>query len=64
MSSLAGMEQLESQLRAELHEAEQQLRNATPQQKDEARKRFKEALRNFTRVALEGKVPLILVRKP
>jgi phage gp36-like protein len=40
-------------------QAERQLRNAKPQDKDQARRRFKEALRNFTALVMDGKVPLV-----
>ena len=59
-----GSEEIESLLKAELDEAERQLRIAKPQDKDQARRRFKEALHNFTALVMEGKVPLFLVKKP
>jgi hypothetical protein len=40
-------------------QAERQLRNAKPQDKDQARRRFKEALRIFTALVMDGKVPLV-----
>jgi len=57
-------EEIESLLKAELDEAERQLRIAKPQDKDQARRRFKEALHNFTALVKEGKVPLFLVKRP
>ena len=56
MSVLLDREQLlELCLKAELDEAERQLRDATPQEKEQARLRFKQALHNFTLFVLEGK---------
>jgi phage gp36-like protein len=57
-------EEIESLLKAELDEAERQLRNAKPQDKDQARRRFKEALHNFTVLVMDGEVPLYLVKRP
>jgi hypothetical protein len=57
MSVLAHLEEIEALLKAELDEAERHLRNAKPQDKDEARRRFKEALHNFALFVVEGKRP-------
>jgi phage gp36-like protein len=57
-------EEIEFLLKAELDEAEHQLRNAKPQDKDQARHRFKEALHNFTLLVMDGEVPLALVKRP
>jgi len=50
-------EPIEFRLRAELDEAENQLRAAKPEQKPEARERFKHALHRFTRMVLYGELP-------
>jgi hypothetical protein len=55
LSELSHLEQLELRLKAELDEAERQLRDASPQEKDEARRHFKQALHNFTVLVMEGK---------
>jgi hypothetical protein len=58
-------EEIELRLKAELIEAEKQLRDATPQQKAEARRRFRQALHNFKVLVVDGTTPLYVVpRKP
>jgi hypothetical protein len=52
-----------SRLKAELEQAQQQLSGATPQDKEEARKHFLDALHNFSLLVLHGQTPLTLVRK-
>ena len=57
MSDLSGREQAESPLRSELSEADQRLRRATQADALEARRRFEEALRAFSRLVVDGRFP-------
>lgn len=57
MSDIVQIDQLERQLRTELEEAERELRNVTPEEKPEARRRFTKALHRFTVFVFEGKLP-------
>ena len=57
MSDLSHREEIELRLKADLDEAERQLRQSNPQELPEARRRFREALHTFTVAILEGKYP-------
>jgi len=57
MSEVVQIDQLECQLRTELEEAERELRNVTPEEKPEARRRFTKALHRFAVFVFEGKLP-------
>jgi hypothetical protein len=54
---LTRRDEIELRLKAELDEAEQQLRHATLEEKPEARRRFRDALRAFSDLVLRGKLP-------
>ena len=56
MAELLNIDEIELRLRADLEEAEQRLRNATPTEKPEARRQFKQALRRFSLWAFERKL--------
>ena len=57
MSDLMRQEQLERRLRAELEEAERQKRAATTEELAEARQRYRQALRAFSRLVVDGVLP-------
>ena len=57
MAEAIPIDDLELRLRRELDEAERELRNATPEQKPEALRRFKDALQRFSTFVFTGKVP-------
>ena len=63
MSVSPHREQLELRLKAHLDEAERQLRNANPQELDEARRRFRQALHDFKLLVLDGKTPLYIAKR-
>lgn len=48
MGDVYAIDEIERSLRAELDEAEKALRNATPEQKAEALREFKDALHRFS----------------
>lgn len=56
MAEAVSIDQFELRLRLELEKAEQQLRNATPEEKAEAQLRFKGALHRFTVFIFKGKL--------
>jgi len=59
MSELLNIDNLDIRLRADLEKAEQDLREATPQEKPKARRRFEQALHRFSVWVFEGRlVPL------
>ena len=57
MSGSSHLKKIELRLRAAVKEAEKKLSDATPEEKPEARRRLKEALRAFTLFVFEGKQP-------
>lgn len=59
MGELFPIDEIELRLRAELNAAEETLRNATPEEKAEARRQFKDALHRFTTFVFAGKVPRV-----
>jgi len=54
---LRSPEQIEALLRMELETAEQRLRDATPEQAEEANRCFRKALHQFTRLVTHGRLP-------
>ena len=57
MSDLVDLRQLEMVLRTELEEAERQLKGATPEQKAEAVRQFRQALHAFSELVVHGNAP-------
>lgn len=57
MGELFPIDEIELRLRAELERAEKALRSATPKQKAEARRQFKDALHRFSLFAFTGELP-------
>ena len=53
----AGREQIEAQLLSELREAEAEFRHAATERRGAAEEKFREALRRFSELILEGRVP-------
>ena len=58
MSGVYPIDEMERSLRAELNDAEKALRNATTEQKAEARRRFKDALHRFSMFVFTGRAEL------
>lgn len=58
MGDVYPIDEIERSLRAELNDAEEALRNATPEQKAQARRRFKDALHRFSVFIFTGRVEL------
>ncbi len=54
------IDEMECSLRAELKDAEKALRSATPEEKAEARRRFKDALHRFSVFVFTGRGELRL----
>jgi hypothetical protein len=50
-------EEITLRLKAELEEAERQLRDAPPHELVEARRRYRHILRTFTRLVVDGILP-------
>jgi hypothetical protein len=57
MSDLTGIEQVELCLRADLEQAEQQCRDATPENRSAARRQFRDILQKFSLLVLHGVSP-------
>lgn len=55
MGDLYPIDEMEQSLRADLNDAEKALRTATPEQKAEARRRFKDALHRFSVFVFTGR---------
>ena len=56
MADVLPIDQLEARLRAELDAAEEALRNATPEEKAEARRQFKDTLHRFSVWVFTGRL--------
>ncbi len=56
MGDVYPIDEMECSLRAELNETEKALRNATPEEKAEARRQFKDALHRFSVFVFTGRV--------
>lgn len=58
MGDVYKIDEMERSLRAELNDAEKALRSATPEEKAEAQRRFKDALHRFSVFVFTGRVEL------
>lgn len=56
MGDVYAIDEMERSLRVQLDTAEKALRNATPEEKAEARRQFKDALHRFSAFVFTGRV--------